>query len=135
VSERRRFRVHFVDPEQRLYVYVASAGLFVVASYARDLLRTERGGDWIIIDGETGRCVSDTRPRVVPAGDDDAERERPCHAPLDSPRVAVDPDGRGEPTTRSEPAARPEGHHGSRGAAGRRHQPTRRRARAPLEID
>lgn len=58
----RRFRIHHVDDEARLFVYVQSAWSFVQASYVRDLLRVERGGDWIIIDGDSGRVVSDTRP-------------------------------------------------------------------------
>lgn len=62
MSDQHRFRVHFVDVDARLFVYVASHWFFVEASMIRDLLREERGGDWIILDGWADRVVADTRP-------------------------------------------------------------------------
>lgn len=57
----RRFRIHWVDEERRIFVFVASAHRFYDASIARDTLLYEHGGDWVILDHESGRCVSDTR--------------------------------------------------------------------------
>jgi hypothetical protein len=57
----RRFRIHWVDSERRLFVFVSSAHRYYDAGIARDTLLSDHGGDWVIIDHESGLVVSDTR--------------------------------------------------------------------------
>lgn len=78
--EHERFEIRFVDLEQRLFVLVTSDREFYSASLIRDMLRNERGGDWIILDHVTGRVVSDTRTCDFPISEESVETEAPSIA-------------------------------------------------------
>ncbi len=69
MTEHERFRLHFVDELARLYRFVSSDRRFHDVCIAADTARLERGGEWIVIDSSSGRCVYDSRqePRSAQA--------------------------------------------------------------------
>lgn len=65
---RRRFRVYYIDQDARLFRLTCSAWQFHDAWIMVATLRADEGGDWIIIDRDSGRVVGDTRPPLVVDG-------------------------------------------------------------------